>query len=557
VSSTPLTVVRTRRRTLATPRIAAPHAIVAVATFAASLLLVSRVDYIPMWDGYEYALGINAAAAAPFHPGILRLAGHASHAYALLATTLQLLAPGHYWPLLLTNALLLGVAVIGFHRLSSLAFPGDERATDRALLTSAFVLHPALLSGVVQPGLDLPLVPGFVWATVFLLEGRWLAAAATGTALVFTKETGVLVYGTLVLTRLIWEPSLALGVPGRRVDAPKRVLILSIPAVAFGGYLLYRTHSLPSGEPAVWNAGTAMIGQPLWRQLLVPRIDRYLASYLAIMLVLSFAWVVTLFGAAGLFASAKRAVSQLGFRRAWRVLAAVPGFLVLLTAAMAYVLTRFASYANARYLMVVMTLMLLLFLGALIALRLAPIVRRSVLAGVALLMAISNVRTIDPLSRLVFGTFKFGDHEMLRMNSISRECCAFGRDQLVYSLEFTTLAALTDDALAAIGATKSTLIVLPDSTHWRSIELIDVRAHRRTLDRVVGVTPLVAEADSAALYVGQSSGAFLLALPNGSTPRALQLLDSAFTIGPERRLRRSGYWLSVYPLSPRADRAKP
>jgi len=557
VSSTPLRLASSRRQTVAILRISASRAIAAVSTLTASVLLASRLGYLPMWDGFEYARDINAAVADPLHPQAFRLAGHTSHAYAVLAVALQMLAPGRYWPLLLTNALLLAVAAVGFHRLSTLAFPGDDRAIDRALLTAAFLLHPALLSAVVQPGLDLPLVPAFIWALVFVLEGRWVAVALAGTALVFTKETGVLIYATLIATRAIWEPRFALGIPGRRGDAVKRLAILAVPGLAFGCYLLYHTYFAPAGQPAVWSGGTGLIGQSLLRQLIVPRIDRYLASYLAIMLILSFAWVVTVTGAAGLIVSAKRAVAEFGFRRSWRALASVPGFLVLLTAGEAYILTRFATFANARYLLVVMILLLLLLLGALIALGFGATARRGILAGFAVLLALSSVRTIDPVSRFVFGTFPFGDHRLLRITSISRECCALGRDQLVYNLEFTTLAALTDDALAAIGVIQSTLIVLPEETYWRSIEWIDPRTHRRTLDSTVGVKPLVAEANLAARYGRQSSSAYLIALPNGSARDALRVLDSAFTVGPERRLRRGGYWLSIYPLTPRADRAAP
>jgi len=528
-----------------------------MAACAATVLVGSRLDYVPMWDGFDYATAINAAATGPFQPGNLRLAGHASQAYAALAALAQMLAPGHYWPLLMVNVLLFGVAAAGFHRLASLAFPGDEHTNDRALLTGAFLLHPAMLSAVVQPGLDLPLVPAFLWAAVFVVQGRWPAAAVMGMALAFTKETGVLLYAALIATRVLWNPRVAFGDPARRLDGVNRLAILAIPGLAFGGYVLVRIHTAPPGEPVVWNAGTAMIQQSLLHQLIVPRIDRYLATYLAIMLVLSFAWVVTIVGAAGLLISAKRAVRRLGVRQAWRALGTVPGFLVLLTAATAYALTRFATYANTRYLLVAMTLLLLLFLGALISLGFGPTARRSILAGFAMVLGLSSVRTIDPVSRLVFGTFPFGDHSILRMNSISHECCALGRDQMAYNLEFTTLAALTDDALATIGATQSTLLVLPDSTHWRSIEFIDPRTHRRTLDATVGVRPLVAEADSAALYARQVSGAYFIALPNGAERRALQMLDSAFTAGPERRVRRGTYWLTVYPLTPRADRATP
>jgi hypothetical protein len=160
-------------RTLARTRVSALPAALGLAGAAVALLLWSRLDYVPIWDGYEYAAAIDRAARAPFELDNLRLAGHTSHVYAVLVAAAQAIAPGQYWPLLVTNTVLLAVAALGFHRLSGLAFPGADEDTDRALLTSAFVLQPALVAAVVQPGIDLPLVPGFVWAAVFLLERRF------------------------------------------------------------------------------------------------------------------------------------------------------------------------------------------------------------------------------------------------------------------------------------------------------------------------------------------------------------------------------------------------
>ena len=100
----------------------------------------------------------------------------------------------------------------------------------------------------------------------------------------------------------------------------------------------------------MWNAGTAMIRQSLLRQLLVPRVDRHVATSLALMFVLNFAWVPTLGVAAGLTAVAR---SIGGERARWRHLvqafAGETGFVALVLAGTTFALTRFATYANARY----------------------------------------------------------------------------------------------------------------------------------------------------------------------------------------------------------------
>src|SRR3569832_883938 len=81
------------------------------AVFAVCAILATRVRYVPMCDGYEYASAINRAATNGFHLGDLRLAGHASHAYSALAIAAQALAPGQAWPILALNTLLWLISV--------------------------------------------------------------------------------------------------------------------------------------------------------------------------------------------------------------------------------------------------------------------------------------------------------------------------------------------------------------------------------------------------------------------------------------------------------------
>src|SRR5512143_4086977 len=114
--------------------------VVSGAALVACALLVSRIGYVPIWDGRIYAACI-AAAADHLSADSLRCAGHASQAYALLAAVVQKLAPASSIPLLATNAALFGLACLGFHRLTRRVFPGVP-TVDRALLTAAFTVHP-------------------------------------------------------------------------------------------------------------------------------------------------------------------------------------------------------------------------------------------------------------------------------------------------------------------------------------------------------------------------------------------------------------------------------
>src|SRR5262249_19100083 len=127
-------------------------------------------------------------------------ADHISYVYMLYAGALQLISPASFPLMLLANTLLWLLACAAFYRLACIAFPGDEHLLDRALLTAALAFQPAILASVVQPNTDLPMLPAFLWATVFVVRLRWIPAILTGIALVGTKESGVLLYVTLTFS---------------------------------------------------------------------------------------------------------------------------------------------------------------------------------------------------------------------------------------------------------------------------------------------------------------------------------------------------------------------
>jgi len=520
-------------------------------------LLLSRASYVPIWDGFVYAEAINEAAKSPTI-GSLRLAGHASQAYAALAIAVQALAINSRWPLFVLSIALLYTAVLGFYRLASITYPGPAHRLDRALLTAIFLAQPTLLAAVMQPGIDLPLVPAFVWSIVWVLEGRRVAAILVATALAFTKETGVLLYTALVASYGVW--SLLRGDATLRgyVRTVVRVAPLAIPLVVFVAYLFYRKYTRPVGEEVVWTYA-ALRNESLLRQLIVPRIDRFLLSNVANVLVLNFAWIATAVIAGGTVVTARSIGSARSLHARWQAtldkLATVPGLLVMLTIVSGYLLTRVATFTNSRYLLGVMPLFVIVLYTALLALRVPGRGRQAMLGSYAVLLIVSAVRTVDPVSRWVYGTFDFGDRQMLRMTSITGECCAAGRDQLVYNLEFTELESLMNTAMTTLVPRDSTLIMVPDSTDWYLVPRLDVRTNRRTTARDNARSLIVVETrpDSVHAYARQWRHAYYLALPNGAAARGLRDLASAFAIGPEHRFRRGGYWLSVYSLTPLID----
>ena len=538
------------RRSVLSSRADAATLIRAASLLIVVALLASRADYVPMWDGRVYADCIVDATLKPLSLEALRCGGHASHVYIAFMVLVQSIAPTSYLPMLAANTILLVAASIAFERILRLAFPSDDYKVDRALLTAAFLLVPAILASVVQPGIDFPLVPGLLWAMAFLLERKLLAATAVGVAMAFTKETGVLLFGVLVASYALWFPLHEPGSIRSRLLGVLRLAPLASPFVVFGSYVLYRSRVGPAGGSLIWNATT--IGEPFLHHLLVPRLDLYLINYLVIGLILSFAWIPTAFITLDGFVGTVRKAHRLPKRALPGAKRDVVGFLLLFTVATAYALTRFATFGNSRYLVTLMALLLLPFMGALVRLGLPGGPRRAVLATFAVALLVSTVRTVDPVSRWVYGTFPVGRNSMLHMTAITDECCGLGRDQLAYNLEFTSLDALTQRALMTLpGIDSTTALVVPDSTNWSTIGPLDARTRRRTLGRRGTLTPEVIEPRDVVSGASRPQRLYYLALPYASAARGAGDLARFYEQGEVRRFESGGYTLPVYPYTTR------
>jgi len=522
-----------------------PIAVLAAAAAFVCALLASRTDYVPIWDGRIYAACISAAAES-VAPEALRCAGHASQAYVLVAALAQTIARSSTAPVLVMNAFLFLVAVIGFNRLVHLAFPEGD-GIDRALLTAAFALQPAFLASIVQPGLDLPLLPGFIWSILSVVERRPVRLVACGLWLAFTKETGLFLYAVVVGCHALWLLVKWPRPAFQRILEVLRLAPLALPGVVFVGYLALRKFTIPS-QPAVWNGSTT--GTPIIEQLLVPRLDLYQVNYAALLLVLNFSWVpwgITMFDG---FIGTVRAGHREPTRPVPGANKSVAMFLLLVTLATAYALTRFTTYGHTRYFLAVYALALIPFYTALLRLGVPEAVRGAILVSYACALALSAVRSVDPLSRRLYGTFPFGEHQLFRMTRVTGECCGFGQDQLVYNLEFTNIQPLTWRALTAAAATSRPVIVIPDSTSWIFLDppdsgrLLEGRTWASLGMRLYEPRQMLRDFDVP-------DSASYLALPYGGNDRAMRRLRSLYEFRDEQRYTRAGYAVSTFRLTKR------
>jgi hypothetical protein len=159
---------------------------------------------------------------------------------------------------------------------------------------------------------------------------------------------------------------------------------------------------------------------------------------------------------------------------------------------------------------------------------------------------VSNFRTVDPLSRAVYGTFAFGQHELLNVTSLTRECCGHGRDQLAYNLELNELHALQDLVFADIRPTSETVIAVDPNAHWYLLGQLDEKTSQRTLARTSVLGPRYV--DILALAREKPAAAYYIAFPFVNNDPALRFIANWYERVATKKYARAGYELEVFLL---------
>ena len=454
------------------------------------IILAPELGYVPLWDGFVYARCAIDAASSGITVESLRCAGHPSQGYALFLALSQLARPGNVVAMHLTNVALGVLALACFRLVLARAFPAREHARQLDLLTLACAVHPVLLSTLLQVNVDFGVYVFFFASLAALMYGKFDWAAAAGTLLCFSKETGVLAYALMVG---LYAAVDAMGDAGTVRARLRRFLpslaILAIPLVLFAGHLAW--WSAVHGRSAVWKHQwqTAPSDGFNFFDLSEPIFQGYAAG----IFVLGFGWVLTAILGGDLAVAGVRMARRQPNRD-------VPGadrrtlaFLSLLTLLLTYLLTSFRTWSNLRYFALLYPLLILLAFAALLRLGLPARWRGAIIGAIAALFLLASYRSVDPLSRAVYGTFPIGERSMYRMASITGEFGGPGRDQLVYNLEFTGYHHVQNRLFRLLKPTAHTVIAAPLRLRWNIWSPLDPVRYRRTMASVHVLVPRYAD----------------------------------------------------------------
>ena len=568
-----------------------------------ALLLWSRRDYVPIFDGRIYADCVATAAANPGDVSGYRCAGHIAESYVALLVLVARLVPDTPVALLLANALLLLLGAAALWRLLRSAFPDEEHRVPRSLVIAAFLVHPVLLAAVVQPGLDFGLLVFSLCALAAAVEGRRWTLVIFGVLLIFSKEPGIVLYGAMAavwmwrrvagmlsaddgirvgIAALVFlgflslislhTPSalfflVAAGAAARRRRRPSlppeeglgsailHEWPLLIPVVLLAAYMLYyslRTTAAPdaAAQPVVWGGGgLGLIGMLIRGGIFDPATG----TSLLLIFVVGFLWVPSVWMLWDLAVGTVRHARNLPARPLLGADRATVAFITVVLLADVWLLTRYVTYSNARYYLPVFPLALIAAYAALVRLQVPALGREILLVAVTVLLAGSTVRMVDPVSRKIWGTFDVGDRSFLSITSLRHECCGHGRDQLVYNLEFTQFASLQDVLYERLEPSDSTVLVVPEYADWFIVGKVDAVTHRRTMRSSGVVRPRVLMAPDT--YDLQAERAWYIEFPFIRDTTYIPLIARRFDISEPCRVMHDGYALAVREMRLRSSTA--
>ncbi len=451
-------------------------------------LLQAELHYVPIWDGRVYANCAIEAASNGF-AGLsmesLRCAGHPSQGYIVFLALSQLLRFGDIAALHLTNVLLGLLALASIRVVLARVFPDPASARQLDVVTFLCAVHPVVLSTLLQVNVDFGVYVFFFVALAALLSERFGWTAVAGVFLCFSKETGVLAYGVMIGIDVLFRVLQAPGTPAERVRRVLPMWSTVIPVALFGAHVLWwnATHAQSAVWKHTWQKGT-MDGFRFFDLS-----DPIFLSYAAGIFLLGFMWVLSAAIGADLFRGGVRMARRLPKRT-------VPGadpsrlaYLSVLTAVLIYLLTSFRTWSNLRYFALFYPLLVILAFAALLRLGVGFKVRYAAMAAVTALFALSVYRSVDPISRAVYGTFSTGVHDMYRMSSITKEYDGPGRDEIVYNLQFTGYHHVQNALFRVLQPTDSTAFATSRVARWNIWSQLDAFSFARTLRQEAVIVP--------------------------------------------------------------------
>ena len=447
----------------------------------------------------------------------------------------------------LVNAVIGVVSILAFDRLVRRLFP-DQAAVEYALVTALYAFTPLFVAHALFLSVDYGATALFVIFLDLLTARRFWIAAVAAVALLFTKETAAAAWMvTLAAYITAW-----VLIPGR--SWPQRVFALralspqalvALPVAAFMWYAAV-VRQVTGRVDRFVHAPVQAIANPVDAFLNTNLADPSMRAFLGDIFVLNYQWLYTAVIAAAIAAALVR-VAPSGSDLDDRVRRGI--FLTLTLGGLVYIVTRYRFSNGARYVLLAMPLVILVFYHALLTVCRRHGRRLVYLSACAILVFISNFRTIDFVSKSFFGTFAFGEHALLNMTSLTG---GLNLDSIVYESRVSSAQYLYGDMIQDVRPQAGSVVLMGNAIYNFPPD-VDGRDYTLTA-RPSHVLPLfVAIGDVKREVIAshmQRNGQpfYYVAFANADNVQLRGLLAD-YPLLRSKRYQRHGYTLDVYVFS--------
>ena len=508
-------------------------------------------DCQPIWDGMWHYSSLLNAIQSPFD--ILNYCNdnHISQGFMLVMALPYLLYKESYYMFNIWVTLFDIICIVGFYKLLLYFFKNRMGRIEIALMAALFAFHPSVLGSMTHFTIDIGVLTFFILYWLMLLYERRVAATIFGVLLLFSKETAILLVPLPFLFCLLLKPSsvqmqwikdLSKHLYKRSNEASevlvplpillssvfnghseqiqwvkKYFLTLFIPYFLLVIFILYKV--IIRDHSAMWNnlSFQAVILDYFGS-------DGKFANYLAMIFIINFNWILTLLCLVlmVMLIVKWKSLNDLFQKKLSKL------FIFLFLAAL-IVLTVVVSWSNVRYVILMTPLMILMIAQLSSVLIHSKNVRISVMILLLLLFGFEDVRTIDPVSRLFFGTFDFGEHKMLCMAKRTGEYYGGnGRDQVIYNLEYFKFRQILNTIFIDIKPTPKTCFLFTPGTDWWLIYPLDSN-YKMTYQKENTFMPKMATMDAYLNLSNLPNEAYVIDMPNFDNKSMIETLNKHYS----------------------------
>lgn len=381
--------------------------------------------------------------------------GHPSMAYTGLLGIGQIIGDGSVVTLNTVNMVLAMLAIWAFYNIVSVIFPSHRY--ENILITLIFAFNPLFYATSISLNLDFPLLVFTVLMVESYIKERKILFLIWSLFLVFSKETGLVIYLSFYLGNLIFN-LIKKNMFTKRKELLKTVLYFTVPIIFFGLYLI-------NSRGILWNDLASKGFDYVWGNncyfCFGYRHD-YVLRRLFQIFIMNFSWIMSAFITIYLYTRfilrSKSKIIVNNYKNIIQVLIFVfVCFVIFNSITIVMIFPRYVVAGVFFFIMIFYASYLSLF-------RRRGKVRRNVLVIIFMLMFIQTFWSIDPVPRILYGTTYMGRNISFKGNGYN--------DGLVYNTQFVFVDGLTkvinDDVPSGTGL----IIDNATSYFWKDLNIV-------------------------------------------------------------------------------------